>query len=222
MVPLASWLRPWLTASSSSDSESSTRLHHSSYLVTLLISSSILSGPTFPIVVFSRNLTKRFSHRGFPSRAQIDRGRVKAPVVGSFYTSRRTSLKAGQPSRTCVLVSVGGCTLSYLSSLLYTNKLYSKILHPVTDEVTMLQTSNTRSYTLSRSSNTRSYIILRASNTQSYIILRASNTQGYIILRTSNTRSYTCHGRVTYEVTNFHRRITHDHTRVTQQVHRYY
>jgi hypothetical protein len=106
--------------------------------------------------------------------------------------------------------------------VLYTNKLYSKILHPVTDEVTMIQTCNTRSYTLSRSSNTRSYIILRASNTQSYITLRASNTQGYIILRTSNTRSYTCHGRVTYEVTNFHRRITHDHTRVTQQVHRYY
>jgi hypothetical protein len=106
--------------------------------------------------------------------------------------------------------------------VLYTNKLYSKILHPITDEVTMLQTSNTRSYTLSRSSNTRSYIILRASNTQSYITLRASNRQGYIILRTSNTRSYTCHGRVTYEVTNFHRRITHDHTRVTQQVHRYY
>jgi hypothetical protein len=106
--------------------------------------------------------------------------------------------------------------------LLYTNKLYSKILHPVADEVTMLQTSNTRSYTLSRSSNTRSYIILRASNTQSYITLRASNTQGYMILRTSNTRTYTCHGRVTYEITNFHRRITHDHTRVTQQVHRYY
>jgi hypothetical protein len=114
--------------------------------------------------------------------------------------------------------------LQYVSAsfMLYTNKLYSKILHPVTDEDTMLQTSNTRSYTLSRSSNTRSYIILRASNTQSYITLRASNTQGYIILRSSNTRSYTCHGRVTYEVTNFHRRITHDHTRVTQQVHRYY
>jgi hypothetical protein len=95
--------------------------------------------------------------------------------------------------------------------LLYTYKLYSKILHPVTDEVTMLQTSNTRSYTLPQSSNS-----------QSYIILRASNTQGYIILRPSNTRSYTCHGRVTYEVTNFHRRITHDHTSVTQQVHRYY
>jgi hypothetical protein len=108
------------------------------------------------------------------------------------------------------------------SRLLYTNKLYSKILHPVTDEVTMLQTSNTRGYTLSRSSNTRSYKILRASNTQSYITLRASNTQGYIILRTSNTRSYTGHGRVKYEVTNFHRRITHDHTRVTQQVHRNY
>jgi hypothetical protein len=183
MVPRASLLRPWLTTSSSSDSESSTRVHHSSYRVTLLISSSILSGPTFPIVVFSRNLSKRFSHPGFPSRATIDRGRVK---------------------------------------VLYTNKLYSKILHPVTDEVTMLQTSNTRSYTLSRSSNTRSYIILRASNTQSYITLRASNTQGYIILRTSNTRSYTCHGRVTYEVTNSHTRITHDHTRVTQQVHRYY
>jgi hypothetical protein len=106
--------------------------------------------------------------------------------------------------------------------VLYTNKLYSKILHPVTDEDTMLQTSNTRSYTLSRSSNTRSYIILRASNTQSYITLRASNTQGYIILRISNTRIYTCHGRVTYEVTNCHRRITHDHTRVTHQVHRYY
>jgi hypothetical protein len=116
MVPLASLLRPWLTTSSSSDSESSTRLHHSSYLVTLLISSSILSGPTFPIVVFSRNLSKRFSHRGFPSRAPIDRGRVKAPVVGSFHTSRRTSSKAGQRSRTCVLVIVGGCTLSYLSS----------------------------------------------------------------------------------------------------------
>jgi hypothetical protein len=113
-------------------------------------------------------------------------------------------------------------TIGKLVEMLYTNKLYSKILHPVTDEVTMLQTSNTRSYTLSRSSNTRSYIILRASNTKSYITLRASNTQGYIILRTSNTRSYTCHGRVTYEVTNFHRRITHDHTRVTQQVHRYY
>jgi hypothetical protein len=112
--------------------------------------------------------------------------------------------------------------LNTTPQVLYTNKLYSKILHPVTDEVTMLQTSTTRRYTLSRSSNTRSYIILRASNTQSYITLRASNTQGYIILRTSNTRSYTCHGRVTYEVTNFHRRITHDHTRVTQKVHRYY
>jgi hypothetical protein len=76
MVPLASLLRPWLTTSSSSDSESSTRLHHSSYLVTLLISSSILSGPTFPIVVFSRNLSNRFSHRGCPSRAPIDRGRI--------------------------------------------------------------------------------------------------------------------------------------------------
>jgi hypothetical protein len=109
MVPLASLLRPWLTASSSSDSESSTRLHHSSYLVILLISSSILSGPTFPIVVFSRNLSKRFSHRGFPSR-------VKAPVVGSFHTSRRTASKVGQRSRTCVLVIVGRCMLSYLSS----------------------------------------------------------------------------------------------------------
>jgi hypothetical protein len=88
--------------------------------------------------------------------------------------------------------------------MLNTNKLYSKILHPVTDEVTMLQTSNTRRYTLSRFSNTRSYIVLRASNTQSYITLRASNIQGYIILRTSNTRSYICHGRVTYEVTNFY------------------
>jgi hypothetical protein len=106
MVPLASLLRPWMTASSSSDSESSTRLHHSSYLVILLISSSILSGPTFPIVVFSRNLSKRFSHRGFPSRVPIDRGRVKAPVVGSFYTSRRTASKVGQRSRTCVLVIV--------------------------------------------------------------------------------------------------------------------
>jgi hypothetical protein len=87
MVPLASLLRPWLTASSSSDSESSTRLHHSSYLVILLILSSILSGPTFPIVVFSRNLSKRFSHRGFPSRVPIDRGRVNAPVIGSFHTA---------------------------------------------------------------------------------------------------------------------------------------
>jgi hypothetical protein len=81
MASLASLLRPWLTVSSSSDSESSTRLHYSSYLVTLRISSSILSGPTFPIVVFSRNLSNRFSHRGFPSRVPIDRGRVKAPVV---------------------------------------------------------------------------------------------------------------------------------------------
>jgi hypothetical protein len=55
MVPHASLLRPWLTTSSSSDSESSTRFHHSLYLVTLLISLSILSGPTFPIVVFSRS-----------------------------------------------------------------------------------------------------------------------------------------------------------------------
>jgi hypothetical protein len=113
---LASLLRPWLTTSSSSDSESSTRLHHSSYLMTLLISSSILSGPTFPIVFFSRNLSKGFSHRGFPSRAPIDHGRMKAPVVGSVHTSRRASSKAGQRSRTCVLVIVGGCTLSYLSS----------------------------------------------------------------------------------------------------------
>jgi hypothetical protein len=96
MVPLASLLRPWLTASSSSDSESSTRLHHSSYLVILLISSSILSGPTFAILIFSRNLSKRFSHHGFPSRVPIDRGRVKAPVVGSFHTSRRTASKVGQ------------------------------------------------------------------------------------------------------------------------------
>jgi hypothetical protein len=116
MVRLASLLRPWLTASSSSDSEYSTRLHHSSYLVILLISSSILSGPTFPIVGFSRNLSKRFSHRGFPSSVPIDRGRVKAPVVGSFHTSRRTASKVGQRSRTRVLVIVGGCMLSYLSS----------------------------------------------------------------------------------------------------------
>jgi hypothetical protein len=71
MVPLASLLRPWLIASSSSDSESSTKLDYSSYLVILLISSSILSGPTFPIVVFSRNLGKRFSLRGFPSRVPL-------------------------------------------------------------------------------------------------------------------------------------------------------
>jgi hypothetical protein len=116
MVPLASLLGPWLTTSSSSDLESSTRLHHSSYLVTLLISSSILSGPTFPTVVFSRNLSKRFPHRGFPSRAPIDRGWVKVPVIGSFHTSRRTSSKAGQRSRACALVIVGGSMLSYLSS----------------------------------------------------------------------------------------------------------
>jgi hypothetical protein len=85
MVPLASLLRPWLTASSSSDSESSTRLHHSSYLVILLVLSSILSGPTFPIVVFSRNLSKRFSHRGFPSRVPIVRGRVKAPRTSLYF-----------------------------------------------------------------------------------------------------------------------------------------
>jgi hypothetical protein len=36
-------------------------------------------------------------------------------------------------------------TFNYDLLLLYTNKLYSKILHPVTDEVIMLQTSNTRS-----------------------------------------------------------------------------
>jgi hypothetical protein len=116
MVPLASLLRPWLTTSSSSDSEFSTRLHHSSYLVTLLISSSSLSGLTFPPVVFSRNLSKGFSYRGFPSRVPIDRGGVKAPVVGPFHTSRRTSSKAGQCTRPCALVIVGGCTLSYLSS----------------------------------------------------------------------------------------------------------
>jgi hypothetical protein len=32
--------------------------------------------------------------------------------------------------------------------LLYTNKVYSKILHLVTDKVMMLQTSNVRSYIL--------------------------------------------------------------------------
>jgi hypothetical protein len=116
MVSLASLLRPGLTASSSSDSESSTRLHHSSYLVILLISSSILSGPTFPIVVFSRNLSKRFFRRGFRSWVPIDRGWVKALVVGSFHTSLRTASKVGQRSRTCVLVIIGGCMLSYLSS----------------------------------------------------------------------------------------------------------
>jgi hypothetical protein len=83
---------PWVTASPSSDSESSPRLHHSSYLVILLITSSILPGPTFPIVVFSSNLSKRFPHCRLPSRASIDRGRVKAPVVGSFHTSRRTTV----------------------------------------------------------------------------------------------------------------------------------
>jgi hypothetical protein len=116
MVPLAPLLRPWPTASSFSDSESSTRLPHFSYLVTLLISWSILSGPTFSIVVFSRNLTKSFSHRGFPCKAPIDRGREKAPGVGSFHTSRRTSPKTGQQSRACVLVIVDGRTLSHLSS----------------------------------------------------------------------------------------------------------
>jgi hypothetical protein len=65
---------------------------------------------------FSWNLSKRFSHRGFPSRVPIDRGRVTAPVVGSFHTSRRTASKVGQRSRSCVLVIVGGCMLSYLSS----------------------------------------------------------------------------------------------------------
>jgi hypothetical protein len=116
MVPLTSLLRPWQTASLSSDSESPTRLHHSSYLVILLISSSILSCPTFPIVVFSRNVSKCFSHRGFRSRVPIDRGRVKAPVVRSIHTSRRTASKVGQRSRTCVLVIVGGCMLLYLFS----------------------------------------------------------------------------------------------------------
>jgi hypothetical protein len=116
MVPLASLLRSWLTASSSSDSEFSTRLHHSSYLVILLISLSIVSGPTFLIVIFSRNLSKRFSHRGFPSRVPIDQGRVKVPVVGSFQTSWRTASKIGQQSRTYVLVIAGGYMLSYLSS----------------------------------------------------------------------------------------------------------
>jgi hypothetical protein len=106
--------------------------------------------------------------------------------------------------------------------LLYTNKLYSKILHPVTGEVTMLQTSHTRSYKLLRLSNTRSYIILRASNTQGYIILRRSNTRSYTMHGRVKHEVTPCHGRGTYKVTNFHRRITHDHTRVTQQVHSYY
>jgi hypothetical protein len=74
----------------------------------LRISSSILSGPTFPILVFSRNEGNRFSHRGFPSRAPIDRGRVKVPVVGSFHASRRVSSIAGQQRRTWVLVIFGG------------------------------------------------------------------------------------------------------------------
>jgi hypothetical protein len=116
MVPVASLLCPWLTASSSSDSESSTRLHHSSYPVILLISSSILSGPTFPIVIFLRNLRKRFSHHGFPSRVPIDRGWVKAPGVGSFHTSRRPALNVSERSRTCGLIIVGGYMLSYLCS----------------------------------------------------------------------------------------------------------
>jgi hypothetical protein len=119
---LASMFRAWVTASSSSEWESSMRLLHSSYLVTVLIPSSILSGPTFPIDIVSRNLSRRLSYPGFPNKAPIDRGRVKAPVVGSFQTSHRTSLKAGQRSRTCVLVIVGGGTLSYL---------YSQNQHPV-------------------------------------------------------------------------------------------
>jgi hypothetical protein len=116
MVPLTLLWRPWLTASSSSHSEACTRLHYSSYLVILLILSSILSGPTFPIVIFSRNLSKHFSHGGFSTRVPIDPGWVKVPVVGSFYTSRHMASKVGLQSRTCVHVIVGGCMLSYLSS----------------------------------------------------------------------------------------------------------
>jgi hypothetical protein len=116
MVLLALLLRPWLIALSSSDSESSKRLHHSLYLVILLISSSILSGPCFPIVVLSRNLTKGLSHCKFSSRLLIDRGEVKVLVVESVYTLKRTASKVGQRCRTCVLVIVGGCMLLYLSS----------------------------------------------------------------------------------------------------------
>jgi hypothetical protein len=108
MVPLASLLRPWLTASSSSDSESSTRLHHSSYLVILLILSSILSGPTFPIVGFSRNLSKRFSHRGFPSRVPIESSRDKLPTFLMFLMnllSRGNSLCKSAGDRTSSIQS---------------------------------------------------------------------------------------------------------------------
>jgi hypothetical protein len=61
----------------------------------------------------------------------------------------------------------GSGTAASASRMLYMNKLYSKILHPVTDEVTMLQTSNTRSYTLLRK-NTRSYTMSRTSYIRSY------------------------------------------------------
>jgi hypothetical protein len=61
--------------------------------------------------------------------------------------------------------------------MLYTNKLYLKILDTVTDEDTLLQMNNIRSYRLSRLSNTGSYTLSQLSNTRSYIILEASNNQ---------------------------------------------
>jgi hypothetical protein len=60
--------------------------------------------------------------------------------------------------------------------MLYTNQLYLKILYPVTDEDTMLQTSKIQTYILSRLSNIQSYTLSRLSNTPSYIILPVSNT----------------------------------------------
>jgi hypothetical protein len=88
IVARASLLRPWVAASLSSDSESSPILPHSSYLVSPLLSLSILSCPPFLILILFRNLSKLFSHRGWPSKAPIDRGRVKAPCDRSFHTSR--------------------------------------------------------------------------------------------------------------------------------------
>jgi hypothetical protein len=108
MVPLTCLLGPWETDPSSPDSGSSTRCHQSPYLMIRRISSSILSGPTFPTLVFSRNESKRVSYRRFPSRTPIDRGRVMVAVIWTFHASSRTSSNAGQCRSTWVVVIFAG------------------------------------------------------------------------------------------------------------------
>jgi hypothetical protein len=86
---------------------SGARSVHPSYRVTLLTSSSMGSGPIRPILVWWRNVCRRFSHRGLPKSWPIDDGRVNSPVKRSVHVSRRICSNATHLRRTYARVIRG-------------------------------------------------------------------------------------------------------------------